>query len=70
MNGEKHIIKSKTIWGSIFSLLSFIILFFTNHDPHSRYFALSGIWTSILAIIGRLEAKERVYVKRKKNANK
>ena len=70
MEMEKHLLKSKTIWGSLISLLSFIIVFFTVHDADGKYFAVSGALSSIVSIYGRLKAKEKLYVKKKKSNNK
>lgn len=63
--GTKHFLKSKTIWGSLISLISFIILFFVSKTAQDKYFAISGAIGSIGAIYGRLVAKERLHVFKK-----
>ena len=69
MEFEKHLLKSKTIWGSLISLLSFIIVFITVHDADGKYFAISGAISSAVSIYGRIKAKETLYVKKKKDSN-
>lgn len=65
MQTSKHFIQSKTIWASVISLISFIIVFFTSKTAQDKYFAISGALGAIGSIYGRLVAKERLYVKKK-----
>ncbi len=65
MQSSKHFLKSKTIWGSLISLISFIFLFFISKTAQDRYFAITGAIGAIGSIYGRLVAKEKLHVKSK-----
>lgn len=62
---SKHFLKSKTIWASIVSLVSFIILFFMSKTMEDKYFALTGAIGAVGSIYGRFVAKEKLHVRRK-----
>ncbi len=62
---SKHFLKSKTIWASLVSLISFILLFFVSKTAQDKYFALTGAIGAIGSIYGRFVAKEKLHVRRK-----
>jgi len=64
---EKHWLKSKTIWGSLISLVSFIILFTVSKTAQDKYFAISGAISSLVSIYGRITAKHKLVFRSKKD---
>jgi len=62
---SKHFLKSKTIWASLVSLISFILLFFLSKNASDKYFAISGAIGSLGSIYGRIVAKEKLHVRKK-----
>lgn len=63
---SKHFLKSKTIWASIVSLISFILLFFMSKNVSDKYFALTGAIGAVGSIYGRIVAKDKLHVRRKR----
>jgi len=63
----KHWLQSKTIWGSLISLISFVIVLCISKTAQDRYFAISGILSSIFSIYGRITAKHRITFKKVQN---
>lgn len=65
----KHFLLSKTIWGGVISLLSFIVVFLISKTVQDKYFAITGILSSLLTIYGRITAKHKITFRRvRKNA--
>ena len=63
----KHWAKSKAVWGSIISLVSFIIVFFVSKTASDKYFAVSGALSSLLSLYGRITAKHTLTTGRNKD---
>ena len=63
---SKPFYKSKTIWGALISLISFIVVFFVSHNVQDKYFAINGALSSIFTIYGRVKAEHKIHFKVKK----
>jgi len=63
---SKPFYQSKTVWGGVISLISFVFVFFTAHNVQDKYFAVNGALSSLLAIYGRFKAEHKIHVKKPK----
>jgi len=68
MLNQKHALKSKGINGSIIAILSSLVMLIFSKDPSTKLIALTNLFGGILALYGRWTAKDKLYIRRKKDA--
>ena len=64
----KHVLKSKTVWGGLITIITAVVLFATAKSSSDKYFALNLLFSGVLTIYGRLKAEHKLYFRRKNNA--
>lgn len=74
MNASKHFLKSRTVWGAIVSVATFILAVFgysidatTESELIATGVAFGGVVGSVLTVVGRLKAKKNIKFKKSSN---